>query len=469
MYSSIKKNFLYNAFYNVLTLILPLITTPYISRVMGAEKIGIYSYAYSIASYFGLFILLGLNNYGNRTIAGVRDNKEQLSKTFWSIYAMQVMMALLVIGIYIIYVFFIAENKLMAWIQIIYLISVAFDINWFFYGMEQFKMTVTRNSIIKIINLLLILLLVKNKEDIYLYGIIMAGGMLVSQLVLWFFLKRFIILIKIELNDVLIHVKPNLILFVPVLAISLYTTMSKIILGALSTMEAVGFYENSNKLTSIPSMAITSLGTVMLPRMSNLVANGQHTEAMQYIQKSLIVSVFLSCSMAFGISAISYEFVPIFYGEGYDECVNIISVLVLSSIFISWANVIRTQYLIPNKMDKIYIVSVFLGAGVNIITNLILIPRLSALGAAIATLFAEFSVCAYQTYRVRNEIKVFRYFMQCLPIITSGVIMYIAVSMLPFISNNLITLIIKVLTGAVIYLILVIIYYKTVLNKIIKL
>ena len=108
MYSSIKKNFLYNAFYNVLTLILPLITTPYISRVMGAEKIGIYSYAYSIVSYFGLFILLGLNNYGNRTIAGVRDNKEQLSKTFWSIYAMQVMMALLVIGIYIIYVFFIA-------------------------------------------------------------------------------------------------------------------------------------------------------------------------------------------------------------------------------------------------------------------------------------------------------------------------------------------------------------------------
>ena len=357
----------------------------------------------------------------------------------------------------------------MAWIQIIYLISVAFDINWFFYGMEQFKMTVTRNSIIKIINLLLILLLVKNKEDIYLYGIIMAGGMLVSQLVLWFFLKRFIILIKIELNDVLIHVKPNLILFVPVLAISLYTTMSKIILGALSTMEAVGFYENSNKLTSIPSMAITSLGTVMLPRMSNLVANGQHIEAMQYIQKSLIVSVFLSCSMAFGISAISYEFVPIFYGEGYDECVNIISVLVLSSIFISWANVIRTQYLIPNKMDKIYIVSVFLGAGVNIITNLILIPRLSALGAAIATLFAEFSVCAYQTYRVRNEIKVFRYFMQCLPITISGVIMYIAVSMLPLISNILITLIIKVLTGGVIYLILVIIYYKTVLNKIIKL
>ena len=132
MSSSIKKNFLYNAFYNVLTLILPLITTPYISRVMGAERIGIYSYAYSVAYYFGLFILLGLNNYGNRTIAGVREDKEQLSKAFWSIYAMQIMMTIIIIIVYIGYVLFFAENKLMAWIQIIYLISVAFDINWFF-------------------------------------------------------------------------------------------------------------------------------------------------------------------------------------------------------------------------------------------------------------------------------------------------------------------------------------------------
>lgn len=468
MSSSIKKNFLYNAFYNILTLILPLITTPYISRVMGAEKIGIYSYAYSVAYYFGLFILLGLNNYGNRTIAGVREDKKQLSKTFWSIYSMQIMMTIIVIIIYIGYVLYFTEDKLMAWIQIIYLISVAFDINWFFYGMEQFKMTVTRNSIIKILNLILILLLVKDKNDLYIYAIIMVGGMLVSQLALWLFLKRFIMLVKIEILDVLQHIKPNLILFIPVLAISLYTTMSKIILGALSTMEAVGFYENSNKLTSIPSMAITSLGTVMLPRMSNLVANGKHNEAMKYIQKSLIISVFLSCSMAFGISAISNEFVPIFYGEGYEPCIEIISILVLSSIFISWANVIRTQYLIPNKQDKIYIISVFLGAGVNIVTNLILIPYLDALGAAIATFFAELSVCAYQTYRVRKEIKVIKYMLQCTPFLISGIVMYILVSLIPFVTNNLITLCIKVITGAIIYLIMIGIYYKFCLKKIIN-
>ena len=468
MVTSLKKNYLYNAFYNVLTLILPLITTPYISRVMGAEKIGIYSYSYSIAYYFGLFILLGLSNYGNRTIASVRDNKNKLSKTFWSIYSMQLVMASIVFVIYIIYVLFFAKNKLMAWIQLIYLASVAIDINWFFYGMELFKLTVIRNSVIKIINLILIIVFVKEQKDLYIYGLIMVGGTLVSQCSLWFFLKDYITISKVKLEDIIIHLKPNLILFIPVLAISLYTTMSKIILGLMSTMEAVGYYESSTKLTQIPQMAVTSLGTVMLPRMSNLVANGQKREAIKYIQKSLIISVLLSSSLAFGICAVVKEFVPIFFGTGYDECINIIPILVLSSVFVSWANVIRTQYLIPNKEDNIYILSVIIGATVNIITNLCLIPSLAALGAAIATFFAEFVVCTYQTYRVRKEINVKGYLLECLPLIMSGLIMYTIVVNIPFVKSNLFTLIVKVFIGALIYLILAGGYYVFFGKKVFK-
>lgn len=432
---------------------------------MGAEKIGIYSYAYSIASYFGLFILLGLSNYGNRTIAAVRDDKKKLSRTFWSIYLMQILMAIIVIIIYIGYVVLVANNKLMAWIQLIYIISVALDINWFFFGMEQFKLTVSRNTIIKILNVILIFIFVKDKNDMYIYGVIMCLGSLISQIFLWIFLKEFIICVKVKINDILGHIIPNLTLFVPVIAISLYTTMSKILLGSLSSMEAVGFYENSNKLTSIPSMAVTSLGTVMLPRMSNLVASGNHKEAMKYIQKSLLVSVFLSCSMAFGISAVCKEFVPLFYGVGYEECINIISLLILSSVFISWANVIRTQYLIPNKKDKIYIVSVFMGAIVDIILNLILITKYAALGAAIATLFAEFSVCAYQTYQVRKEMPIKKYLKESIPLFMIGIIMYVITSSISFVINNLITLLIKVIIGGLIYLGLSGLYYIKILKK----
>ena len=452
MATSIKKNFLYNAFYNVLILILPLATTPYISRIMGAGGIGSYSYASSVASYFGLFILLGLNNYGNRTIAGVRGDKKKLSYTFWSIYYIQFFMAIIVIVTYLIYCFCIAEDQTMALIQLIYMASVTLDINWFFFGLEQFKLTVTRNTIIKVINVLCIFIFIKSRSDIYLYGIIMVAGSLISQLVLWRFLRKYIYFCKIKLVDTFIHIKPNLILFIPVIAISLYTTMSKIILGSMSSMDEVGYYESAIKLTSIPSMAITSLGTVMLPRMSNLIASGNEKEAKRYIQKSLHISVFLSCSMAFGISAVCKEFVPIFYGPGFEECINIISLLVLSSIFISWANVIRTQYLIPKQKDKVYIVSVCLGAVVNICLNFLLIPYLAAFGSTIATFFAEGTVCIYQTYKVRNELKIKRYLKQVFPFLISGISMYLVVVNVPFIINNLVTLILKIFLGGVIYL-----------------
>ena len=464
MTASIKKNFLYNAFYNVLVLILPLITTPYISRVMGAGKVGIYSFAYSVASYFGMFILLGLSNYGNRTIAGVRDDKKELSKTFWSIYTMQIMMAVIVFLVYIIYVLFIAEDKVMAWIQIIYLVSVALDINWLFFGLEQFKLTVTRNTVVKILNVLLIFIFVKSKSDIYIYGFIMTIGLVISQLFLWLFLRNYITFERVNINDVTKHIKPNLILFIPVIAISLYTVMDKIMLGMMSTMKEVGYYESANKLTTIPVMAITSLGTVMLPRMSNLVANGKEEQAKQYIHKSLLVSVFLSSSISLGLSAISSEFVPLFYGTGFEKCKQLIPVLVLSSIFISWANVIRTQYLIPNKKDKIYIVSVFLGATVNMIVNAILIIKIQSVGAAIGTLFAEFTVCAYQTYKVRNELDIKKYLKQSMPLLISGIIMYIIVVNIPYMLSNIVTIFIKVIIGVLIYTILASMYYFKILR-----
>lgn len=459
MSSSIKKNFLYSVFYQILNLILPLITTPYISRIMGAERVGIYSYSYSIASYFGLFILLGLSNYGNRTISKAKDDSENLSRTFWSIYTFQVIMAVIVMCVYIAYVLLLSSDKMMAWIQLIYLISVVFDINWFFFGMELFKITVTRSTIIKILNVLCIFIFVNSSDDIYLYGLIIVIGTLISQLMLWPFLRRYIYFTKVSLNEVKSHIIPNIILFIPVIAISLYTIMDKILLGAMSTMEAVGYYENSSKLSIIPSVIVTALGTVMLPRMSNLIARGKHSEAKGYIQKSLIFSVMLSSSMAFGLSAVSKEFVPIFYGEGFEQCTVIISILVLSCIFASWGNVIRTQYLIPNSKDKIYIISVFMGAIMNVILNIVLIPNFQAVGAAIGTLFAQLAVCTYQTYMVRREISVYIYFKQSLPLLLIGVFMYMVVVNIPLISNNLITLIVKVLVGSIIYILLVIIYY----------
>lgn len=461
-------NLIYNTVFQVLVLILPFITTPYISRVIGAEKIGVYSYSYSVASYFALFILLGLTNYGNRTIAMIKDDRKALSKNFISIYCTQLFMGIVVLIFYIGYVIFISNEKTMALIQTIYIISVILDISWFYFGLEEFKLTVILNTLVKILNLFCIFMFVKSKNDIYIYGFIMVLGMLVSQVLLWLYLPRYISYEKISTSDIIVHIKPNLKLFVPVIAISLYTIMDKVMLGIMSDMTEVGYYESSNKLTQIPRMAITSLGTVMMPRISNMIAKGKGDAASSYIQKSLIVAIFVSVPMALGLTGISNEFVPIFYGDGFDKCKYLIPILVISSIFMAWANVIRTQYLIPNNRDDVYIKSVFSGALVNLIANILLIPHLQSIGAAVGTLLAEIVVCLYQTYTIKNELSVFTYFKQSFPFIILGIFMLSIITNIPFHYNNLIRMVLKIIIGAIIYLSSSLVYYFSYLKNIFK-
>lgn len=449
------QNFIYNSIYHLLVIIMPLITTPYISRVLGAEKIGIYSFSYSIAYYFVMFIMLGLNNYGNRIIATVRNNKKKLSQTFLEIYSMQVSVAVPVIAAYILYTLFLS-NTIMSWIMLIYVISGAFDVNWFFFGLEKFKLAVTRNIIIKIFTTCAIFLFVKSTDDIFLYGLIMTGGMLISQIAIWPFIRKEITLCRIDINAIAKHMKPNLILFIPVVAISLYKFMDKIMLGALCNMEQVGYYENADKIVNVPMALVNALGNVMLPRMSNLIANNKIKEARTSFSKSVILAMFFSSPICFGIMGLSKLFVPWFYGDGYDQVITLFQILLPSCIFLAFANVIRTQYLIPCKKDKIYIESVISGAVINLIINSLLIPKLASTGAAIGTLCAEVIVCIWQASMIRKEVDVKCLIKKSIPFVLAGNIMYIVLLLCPDNRLKAITGIgVKTVFGAFVYLLII--------------
>lgn len=452
--SSIKKNFSYNIIYQILVIILPLITTPYVSRTIGAEGSGIYSYTYSIANYFVLFAMLGLNNYGNRMIAKCKDDKQKLSKEFSSIYAMQLITSIISIIVYIVYVLvFDNQYYINALIQLIYVLSACFDINWFFFGLEKFKLTVTRNMIIKIISAISIFIFVKDKNDLVIYTIIMTSSTLISQLALWPFVKKEVKFAKTKISDIIKHIKPNIILFIPVIAISIYKLMDKIMLGSMSTVEMVGYYEYADRITTIPLSIITALGTVMLPRVSNLVSRGEKDKIKFYIDKSMQFVLFLSVAMCFGLIVISPEFVPIYLGNEYIQTAKITQILSVVLIFSSWANVIRTQYLIPNEKDKSYIVSVSVGAIVNFISNSILIPRYAAVGAAIGTVLAEFSVMLVQTIAVVKELEIKKFVIYFIKFLISGFIMYIVIEVFQnVISNAYVLIVVQILVGIVIYI-----------------
>lgn len=469
--NTVKKNFLYNILYQILILIMPLITAPYVSRVIGAEGQGIFSYTYSIAQYFLLFAMLGVSNYGNRMIAKNRNNKEKLSKEFWSIYALQMITTFIMICIYLIYIiFFVSQYRIYAIIQLIYIISALFDISWFFFGLEKFKLTVTRNTIIKILSVLSIFILVKKENDLWIYCIIMVGMTLISQLSLWPFLKKEIIFVKPTWKDIKKHIRPNITLFIPVIAVSIYKIMDKIMLGMLSTMIEVGYYENAEKIINVPLSFITALGTVMLPRATNLIATGKNEQMKIYIDKSMEFVLFASIPLALGLIAVGKTFAPIFFGDEFIETGYIIQFLAVTIIFISWANVIRTQYLIPKEKDKIYIQSVCIGAVINLVCNFALIQKFGAIGASIGTILAEFSVMFYQTIFVKTELLIKKYIRYLIKFLISGIIMFLIVKLQElYITNKFILLVVQVLIGVSVYCILNIKYiYINMLNPILK-
>ena len=461
-----KKNFIYNIVYQVLVLFLPLVTIPYVSRILGANGIGIYSYTYSIAYYFMIIAMLGLNNYGNRTIAKIRDNKEKLSKEFWSIYFLQVIISVLMVILYLLYVLiFESQYKIIAIIQIMYVISSVFDINWFFFGMEKFKLTITRNIVIKLISLVLIFVLIKTPEDLWKYVAILAESTMFSNVILFSFIRKYVKFVKFSLKDIKKHLKPSIILFLPVIAVSIYKIMDKIMLGLLSNVTEVGYYENAEKMTQVPLSIITALGTVMLPRVSNMLSNKKEDEVKKILEKTMPLIMFLTFPMVLGIIAISNDFAIVFFGEEFKKSGYLIQLLSITVVFLAWGNVIRTQYLIPKEKDREYIISAFLGAIVNFITNLIFIPKFASLGACIGTIMAEFVVMFYQTYVLRKELNIKKYLKDSSTFLIKSLIMFIIVILIGKLikDSKFIRILIQVFVGILIYIILNIRYiYKNV-------
>ncbi len=451
----IVKNFIYNSCYQILLVILPLVTAPYIARVLGTDGIGRYTYSHSIANYFVLLIMLGLNSYGTRIIAIVRENKEELAEEFSSIYLMQIVTGIIISSIYFYYTFNYRKNDIVFLLQGFYVISAIFDINWFFFGLEKFKLTVIRNTTIKVLGTVLIFTFVKDSSHVGIYTFILAASIFLSQISLWPFLKRYTYFKKVSIKKVSSHIKPNLILFIPTIAVSIYRVMDKIMIGSISNMEQVAYFENSEKLIFVALGFINALGAVMIPTVSNLISKGENHKVEKYLKNSMQIVMLVVSAMAFGLAGIANEFIPIFYGDKFHESIYILKLLSISMFFIAWANVIRTQYLIPNKMDVKYTVSVLSGAIVNLILNILLIKRFGAVGAAIATIVTEAIVAIIQSIIVSKNIDIISYIKNTIVYIPIGFIMYTIVRFIGInMGVSIGTVCIQIVVGGIVYIIL---------------
>lgn len=452
--SKIGKNILYNLAYQILVLITPLITTPYISRVLGVEGIGTYSYVSSVEYYFFIFITLGLTNYGNRSIAKCRDDRNHRSRTFWSIYFMQVFCGILAIAAYAIYIARfsdIAYRQFFA-VYLLHLASAAVDINWFFFGLEEFKFTTVRNAIVKVATLICILAFVRGQNALLVYFIIVAGSSLVSNLLLWTRVFRHVDFLMPTFKECAAHIKPNLLLFIPIIAMSVYRVMDKIMIKQLSGIEQNGYYENADRIITISLTAFSAIATVMMPAVSNMVAQKKDDAVKKILREMMQIVNWLSVAMVFGLMVISRRFAPLFFGSQFLESGVLMIGLAPTIFFSGWKNVLRSQYLIPYEKDSAYVVSLIVGALCNVIANLYFIPQLGARGAVIGTLIAELAGFLIQTSvagQVVNVFELVKDFVWFLP--AGGIMAFIAIAMLKLVPDSLIGIAIVVILSAVIY------------------
>lgn len=407
---NLSKNLVYNIIYQVLLYIIPFILTPYLSRTLGATQIGEYSYTYSIVYYFMLFTLLGINNYGVRKISKAKREKDALGEAFSSIYGLQLFLGLISLIVYnLVSVVLLSTHYTILLIHNLFLTSAVVDINWFFFGIEKFDITVTRNAIIKVLSTLLIFMLVKSPDSILIYTIIMAGSTLLSQLYLVAILHKYINFYPLNIpKSIKLHFTKCLVLFIPVIAYSIYRVMDKTMIGGIISTTELGYYENAEKIINIPIGILTAIGTVMLPFMSKQVKKDQSSmgdEKNDVLYRMFQVCFLIMIPMAFILLIIAKDFTSIYFGAGFEKSGDILILLLSTIIFATVANVIRTNYLIPNEEDKIYVTSTIVGAVVNLILNLIFIKSLGAIGACIGTIAAEASVMIYQIIATKKNIN----------------------------------------------------------------
>ncbi len=412
---NVIKNFLYNVGYQVLIIIVPLILAPYISRVVGPDGVGTYSYTYSIVTLFGLFANLGMAKYGNREISKCGDDREKRTQVFSELLSVKLSCSIIVLAVYLCFVEISGgEYTTALFIQIFNLLSFMLDISWFFWGMQEFRITTAVCAAFNIISIFFIFSFVKTENDVGIYIFILAFRAFLIQLTPWIFVPRYAD-VRMSWRHIMgRHWKSLLLLFFPVFAKYLYSMMDRIMLGNMVGITEVGYYENVQSITLTAVTVLTAAGDVVMPRMTLLYDRREMKKAGELFHGVFHLVSFLAVGIMFGFIAVANDFIPWFYGDKFESCILLLRMIAPVVLFAGYSDLVRNVFLLPRYMDKEYVIALLSGAAVNFVINYALIGRFGSAGAIVGTVCAEMIVMIIQLWFVRNEFKMPRFFRQAI-------------------------------------------------------
>lgn len=462
---SIKKNYVFNTMYQVFALIVPLITAPYISRVLGASGVGVYSYANSIVSIFDVFALLGTSVYGQQIIAQCRDDKEKRSKNFFEIELICIFTTVLTLACWFFFIASIEKYKLYFIILTLNLISVGLDISWFFAGLEDFSVTVLRSFIIKLLTVICIFVFVKDKDDLALYFIIQSAGQAIGNLSLWIPLRSRVIKIPISTFRLKEHFKQTFVYFIPTIAGTVYNYFDKTMIGLITESEAQnGYYEQAQKIVNMGYTVVASLNTVMASRIAYLFAKGNTEEIKRRFCTSSDFIAVLAYPIAFGIAGVSSTFVPWFFGEGYEPDILLLKIASPLVVLLAIHNFLSAQYLVPSGQRARSTWGVVTGSAVNFTLNSLLIPQFQAAGALIATIISEAAICMIYFYMSKKYIPFTIFFKSSVKPFICSLIMFLLIAFVGHRGSGTVIVIIQIGIGIISYYLLTLAFHVDIVN-----
>lgn len=402
----ILNNYLLNLLYQLVTLLTPLITIPYLSRILGAENLGIYSYTLSVATYFMVIGSLGFPIHGQREITCALDDFEKRSIIFCEIALIQFLSVVCVSVFYVLVVFFFVDHKVEFLAQTLSLLSYAFGISWFFNGLENFKITVFKNIIVKLVSVISIFLFVKTEGDLVLYTVIMGFSNLMGNLYLFWDVRSFICFHYVKIKPSFTkHFKSSFLLGIPFCLITLYTVLDKTMLAWFNVeFSEIGFYDLSQKVLLIAMSFTIALPTVLLPRLSYLAVHKKN-QMRELLNNGLHLLCLLALPLVGGLIVIGDMLIPWFFGSGYEKVGVLIQISSPLVFLMSLTNLLGNQYLVALKKEKLLTVVIGISLMTSFFLNFLLIETHGVMGAIYSSLATEMIKILFLFYYLRDDIN----------------------------------------------------------------
>ena len=389
---SLRKSYLCTVVIQLVSMLSPLVTAPYVARVLGSDGVGVFSYVQSVATVFSLFAALGLSAYGLREVSRVRDCPEAVTRLFWELTLLRFATTAATLLLYALLCLWVGDWRLYGAMGLLILAAGA-DLTWFFQATERFGTLMLRHLAVKVTGILLIFALVRDDGDVTTYALIQTGTTLLANLLLWPRLRGLVG--KVHGGSPLSHLRPSLVYFVPAVATSVYTVLDKTMLGVITRdMTQNGYYESAHKIIRLLMAAVVSLNTVVGVRTSYLF--GQNREA--EVRSHLLDTYRFMCALAFplcgGVMACGYGLAVAFFGPDFAEAGGMLRLFAPLIFIIGTGNVLGSLYLTPGGYRRLSNRAILAGAGVNVVFNLLLIPRFGGYGAVAASVAAETVISA---------------------------------------------------------------------------